>query len=199
MKFLRSKFLIILAGFISLYLYYVNDFGEKKTFIINYLDDIYYYNENAKKISRKRNIIFHSILLLLHFVLFLGLGWSYSVATIEIDLIFIIVLMLMASFVVNFFTFLGMLVKYKTQMYDTEFEHHKLSVVTMSCSIALFGFVISLVSFSFINHIFSFIVSIIMVLCSILNYYFVCSNYSKYNLVYEDETGKIERLFKKNI
>lgn len=190
--------LIILTAFFSVYWFYTFEFGENKTFIINYLDDIYYHNDN-KKLSRKKNIVLQSIILMLHIILMIGLILSYSVANIEKELILIIILLLIISFVLVLLSSFIMFSKYRNKMYDTEFEHHKYSILTMCCSITLLGFTTSLVSFGMAKHWVTFVISLIMVVLSILNYYFVCINYRNYSLVYENDRGEIERLFEKNI
>lgn len=187
--------LMIIPPFISVYLFYENDFGYKKTFIVNYLDDIYYYNENADKISKKVNILINSLILVLHILGLMSLLYSYKVSSGEEKLIVIIFAMLISSFIIFFVSMFSMCFKYKKKMYETEFSFHLISVILMTVSIALLGFSITLLNFGFIKHILFFIATVLITILSIINYYIICVNYRGYSLVYENEKKEIEKLF----
>lgn len=189
--------LIILFAFLSIPIYFNKQFGEKKTFVINYLDDIYYCNKDADKLSKKRTFITCFLILLLHIISFISVLWSYSKAGAEKNLIIIIFVLIIISFVSSLLGLLEYIGKYPKKMYHYNFELYKVGITTICTSVTLFGFAILLFNFNFLNHILLFIPLILMVVLSFFNFYYICSNYKTYSLVYEDGHNNVEQLFKK--
>jgi hypothetical protein len=188
--------LLILPSFISKYLYLDKQFGEKKTYIINYLDDVYY-SCDASKLSRKRSFIFYIASLIMHILVFLSTLYSFSKSSEEKYLLVVIFLLILISAGIGILGLLDYIGKYKNKMYHYEFDLYKRGITLVCSSLTLFGFAITLINFDILNHIFLIVLLLIMCILSFIHLHFVCVNYKTYVLVYEDENGKIEQLFKK--
>ena len=186
---------LIFNGFIYLFSYIKKDFGTKKTFIINYLDDIYYYRENPKNSNFKIMLIMHLLSGLLIFIVMCLFALLYKDNNDTLTAINMCVSLF--GLPINIITYLGVNKRYSKVMYHNEIIGYKLSLFNLFACLTIFFFSLLQFSICISNSWHIVIISIIPLILAVFEFKLTCKNYSQYRLVYQNDGGKREELFSK--
>ncbi|MEG1222296.1 MAG: hypothetical protein RSD69_01165 [Bacilli bacterium] len=178
------------------YTYYKEQFGHKQTYIVDYLDDIYY------KIDKPKNQYF-IINLILHIVSLLSVITSFvfllqRVYPTEDNLVTMIIFLLLGMAVyaiVNFFTLFTHQLYLKEEIYDNEIMPHTSSMVNLYISLLLLAIGICFLYQYFVYY--WYVVAFLFLSSgfSLIKYLLLSKKYSEYKLVYKEHDKEIQELF----
>lgn len=188
--------LLVFGGLLGLYELFTEKFGIKKSFVINYLDDIFYYMKDNKNHNFRKMILMHIIIAGLNSIVLVFCMLFYGFVDIDEILFIIVTIVMLISFVFNIVSFKGIPRRYMKKMYDKELTVYYYSFATLTSNILAFGFVAVLVRMAFKELWFMGVLMIIAVGIALYEYKLCCNNFSKYRLVYEKNGESIEELFK---
>ena len=183
--------LIILFGFVYLYNFIQKEFGTKKTFVINYVDEIFYYRNDSKNKKFIPTLLMHIISILV----LIGLLFLYISLGIE-DLIVINILIVLCAIVVNFFSLTGIYRHYDKIMYHNEISSYNMSLVNLCSTLSVVGFSVTLVFTNFKTYWFLIPITIFPLILAVFEFKYTCENYDEYKLVYKKDNDEMEELFK---
>lgn len=186
--------LIILFGFVYLYNFLKKEFGTKKTFVINYVDEIFYYRNESKNKKFIPTLLMHiiSVLVLIDLLFLYALFFEKSID----DLISINILIVLCAVVVNIFSFTGIYKNYDKIMYHNETSSYNMSLINLCSNLSVVGFSFTLIVTHFEKYWFVILISIIPLILAVFEFKYTCQNYEEYKLVYKKDNNKIEELFK---
>lgn len=178
------------------YTYYKDEFGHKKTYIVDYLDDIYYKIDKPKNQYFIINLILHIVSLLsviTSFVLFIK-----KVYPNEENLVTMMIFLLLGMAVyaiVNFFTLFTHQLNLKEEIYDNEIMPHTSSMVNLYMSLLLLAIGICFLYQYFDDYWYVVVFLLISSILSLIKYLLLSKKYSEYKLVHNEYDKEIQKLF----
>ena len=183
---------------VSAFYSYKTVFNTKKTFIIDYLDDIYYEIKNVKNQFFIANSILHFISIALVvtncFLIFKTLDTNNSYF---IFMLFLIICMMLYC-LIGVFTLFGIDMKYKKEIYDFEITSYNCSLVNFYAMLFIFGISIMPLSKEFTSYWLYSLLLLLGTICSLIEFVLVSKKYSEYNIVYKKYKSTAEILFPKD-
>lgn len=185
-------FILLLA--LIIFVYSIDhDLGYSKTFVINYLDDIYYKIDNPKNQYFKAELLSAAGLFLLNLGALIFLSFSNRPSGTPVDILgityfFITVITLFFIFFAFFYRR-----KMKEVMYVLDLSCYVASTCIFILSMILIGVYICLMTFSISTYWPLILFSVGLISLSYLQLACVCKKSSEYRLYYE-EHGKAPRI-----
>lgn len=189
------SFLTFLGLFFCKY-HYNNNFAINKTYIINYLDEIYYKRENVKN---KHYFIIIGLQAFALLAMFLSIGFfplsDYINNSNEENLLIIYTIIIFIYFLVSVFSFLFMPFKFKREIYDNEITGYKSYITLMYISILQLSFCILIFCIMPKDFLVNLILSSIVLILNIIGFIMISKEYSEYRLFYEEYEKDPRELF----
>lgn len=175
-------------------IYFKMDFAQEKIFLINYLDDVYY------KIDKRNNQYkkWYYLLLGLSFflmILFILLFAQFHADNENLTILFACVIIFLIIYgIINLLSILSTNISsFKEKIYDWEIEGYTWSLAKLYFSFCLLSSGISLLVLDFKHTWYFTLLTSIIFIIEIIEFYIVSKKYSEYKLVYS-EYEKDERL-----
>lgn len=196
-----SGFWMFLLLFIPIsgYQYYKEEFGSKKTFIIDYLDDIYYKMDKSTNQYFVINLLLH-LLSLISVITAIVLLFQKKVPTdssLETMIIFL-TLGIVVYAIVNFFTLFTQQLDFKTEIYDNEIISHTSSMVNLYMSLFPLAIGTCFLYQYFIDYWYITILLLVTAIFSMIEYLLLTKKYSEYKLVFKEHDKEETLLFPNN-
>lgn len=169
---------------------------EERTFIINYLDQLFYKREDTKNHFYFLSITIRVISLLL-------VAYIINKATINFattnefnqSLLTVLLIILMMSMFNVVLEFLSLPVNFKPEIYDNETDGYNITRLTLFIHFSVF----SVLGLLFLRdtqvYLELFCVSCVILLINIFDFVKVSKEYSKYELVYKENEKEARKLF----
>jgi len=188
--------IIVLGIFLSLKVIYINSF-EDKTFIINYLDDIFYRRKDSENKFYKWSIVIR-VLSLLTAIYYSTLFVDLESAT-NTQKGFLTTLMVLLMFLAfgSIIAITELPRKFKLEIYDNEIGGYNSSRLFLLIHFAIFAISILLNIYYFQEYLPFLIISFIMLGLNVFDYIKISLEYSKYVLVYQENDKNPRELFPK--
>ena len=192
--------LLILLGLYICAINYRNNFAIHKTYIINYLDDIYYKRDNTKNFHVILIIVLQALAL---FIMVLSIGFfsrlEFSTNSNEGILLVIFTIIIIIYSISSALIFLFIPFKFKQAIYDYEIEGYNAILTLLYISIFQLSFC-TLLYFKMPNFfLFNLISSLIVVALNLVEFIFISKGYAGYRLVYEENGKEPRELFPKRV
>lgn len=196
-----SGFWMFLLLFIPIsgYQYYKEEFDSKKTFIVDYLDDIYYKIDKPKNQYFVINMILHllaMISLIISFVLLLQRKFPTD-SNLETMIIFLLLGMGVYA-IVNFFTLFTHQLNFKVEIYDNEIMSHSSSMMNLYMSLLLLAVGTCFLYQYFADYWYVTIFLLVTAIFSMIEYLLLTKKYSEYKLVFKEQDKEEVILFPNN-
>ncbi|NLN80774.1 MAG: hypothetical protein GX132_05255 [Erysipelotrichia bacterium] len=176
------------------YQLYKTEFGVTKTFIVNYLDDIYYKIEKPKNQYFVANLMLHFCVLSLVISSFILLVFKETPIDKNTETMLAFLLLSIVTYVVIIlFTFLTHQTSIKEEIYDNEILPHTFSMVNFYMSLLPLSIGICVLHSNFKQYWYIVLILLFASLFSLVEYLLTTKKYSEYKLVYkEDDKEEIE-------
>lgn len=175
---------------------YVNSF-EEKTYIINYLDDIFYRrNESINKFYSKSMIIRIISVFTVFYYTTLFVNFESSTNT-EKGLLTTLVVLLMILIFSSIVAITDLPKKFKLEIYDNEIAGYNSSKLFLIVHFSIFSISVLFSIYNFTEYMLFFIVSSIILFLNSFDFLKVSFEYSKYVLVYQENDKNPRELFPK--
>ena len=181
---------------IIMWVIHVNSFREK-TYIINYLDDIFYHrNESTNKFYVFSMIIrVISILTILYYTTLLA---NFESATntqkaLLITFVFLLMILVFSSLV----AIMDLPKKFKLKIHDNDIAGYNSSKLFLFVHISIFSIAILLSIYNFHEYMLFFFVSTVILILNAFDFIKVSFEYSKYVLMYQETDKNARELFSK--
>lgn len=185
-------FLIPILG----YLYYKEEFSLKKTFIVDYLDDIYYKIDDSKNQYYAINLILHLISLFSAIISIVLLFQKNSFVDRNLETMTIFLLLGMILYMVaNFFTLLTQQRYFKTEIYDNEISPHTSSMVNVFMAFLSLAIGICFLYQYFNDYWYVIMPLLATTIFSTGEYLLTTKKYSEYRMVFKEHNNEIKDLF----
>lgn len=163
-----------------------------KTFIINYLDDIFYYridSANKKYISS----LIVRVLSLMTIFYYITLLQGFELSTNQekgllLALLFLIMFLLFASII----SITDLPKKFKHEIYDREIDAYNSSFFVLLIHLAIFVVAVLLLLYNLSDYLIFFVVSFVFLLLNVREFINLSLEYAKYVLMYQED-GKEPR------
>ncbi len=175
---------------------YFNSF-EEKTYIINYLDDIFYRRSETKNKFYVWSLIirFSSLFSIFYYVTLLnGIG---SESSAEGRMLVAMIFLLMILFFCALNAIIDLPRKFKTEIYDNEIAGYNSSKLFLAVHFAIFSNAILLCIIGFKEYLVFLIVSTILLVLNGFDFIKVSFEYTKYVLMYQENDKDPRALFPK--
>ncbi|MDD5292849.1 MAG: helix-turn-helix transcriptional regulator [Candidatus Izemoplasmatales bacterium] len=168
---------------------------EEKTYIINYLDDIFYRrNESTNKFYFASMIIRVTSIFTIFYYSTLLVNIE-STTSIESGLLTTLVVLLMVSIFSSIVSITDLPKKFKLEIYDNEIAGYKSSKLFLLVQFSIFSISILLSIHNFTEYMLFLIVSTIILFMNAFDFSRVSFEYSKYVLVYQENDKNPRELF----
>lgn len=174
-----------------------NIFTQKKTYIVNYLDDIFYQRDNKKNSSYIWSIIIRTISFfqgLYYVTLYIGIDFSQA-NKIQKGLLVALLFMLIFLIFSIFFSIIELPKKFKLEIYDNEFQGYYSTIFILLVQFVIVSIFVRYVFFEFLKYYPYLIMSIFALTINILDFIMISREYSKYMLVYKENDKEPRELF----
>ncbi len=180
--------------------YFNSEFGIRKTFSINYLDDVYYNLKNSKDEYFIIKVLLHVASLILAIISFGILNTKIDVLPENniYDMYMLTIIIIFVHIIVNFVTLFIRQREYKESIYDNEIRNYHANLINFYVALLMFCYVVVLQSLTFSRNWGLLIITFIIVGFSYFEFYLTSKKYSEYKLVYEEYGKEIRELFPKN-
>jgi hypothetical protein len=195
-KYENISYIILLGLPIALLLTGKNIF-ESKTYIINYLDDIFYQRDESSNNYYKFSFIIRTISVLAIFYytsLYTNIANMNGISREILGPFAFAMMILLFSFIL---AILELSKKYELKIYDDEIYSYKSTKLFLLTHFCIVSFAILLVVDNLSNYLELLIVSIILFLLNGIDFYLVSKSFGKYYLVYQKDEDKPRKLFSK--
>lgn len=174
-------------------------FGSKKTFSINYLDDIYYQIKNEKNQYYEASSFMRCIeVLMVLFAMILTLSPT-NISSSNSDIVILFGIFSFISFCISGFSMLFYKdKKLKKKIYDNEIDGYISKLVNLYNYSILIVIVSSLLSTDFKNFWYIGLLCFIAFVLSIIEFILISKKYNEYEMVYERFKEEPRKLFPDN-
>ena len=173
-----------------------DNYYKKRTFVINYLDDIYYKIDDNKNRSYKYMVLMTILILTMLLVLTISQYFIAIKNTGNLKIYFYIffgVSILFMVFMVNIFDGFGK--ELKKEIYDSEIQPYYIGFTIMSFGVLYLGMAI-VAAILLLQTFYYIIFACLILIISILVFYFITKEFKRYFLCY-DNGVEVVRLFSK--
>lgn len=190
------SFLIVLGIPLSIRLIYINSFDEK-TYIINYLDDIYYRRKESNNKFYFLSLLFRilSVVMFLYYITFLK-GYEQA-TTIERGLLITLIALIMFLIFGAISAITDLPKNFKLEIYDHEISIYNSSRFYLLVHFAIFTVAVMLTIFNSSNYLPFLISSGVFLIINCLDFVNISLEYSKYVLMYQENIKNPRELFPK--
>ncbi len=201
-------FIVQFSGFWSLLLlsiplagriYFKMDFAQEKIFLINYLDDVYYKIDKKNNQYKKWYYLLFGLSFLLTILIIL-LFAQFHIDDENLTILFACVIIFLVIYsIVNLLSILSTNIgSFKEKIYDWEIEGYTWSLAKLYFSFCLISSGISLMSLDFVHTWYFTLLTCIIFIIEIIEFYIVSKKYSEYKLVYSEYEKEERLLFPEN-
>ncbi len=190
--------LMILIALILSFIMFRNNYGIDKTYVISYLDDIYYKRKNLKNRFFSIQIILRLISLVTLVFCMLFIIYGKVIENINLrDMAIIMIMEYIISIIQISMSITNIKFKYKEEIYDDDISSYKSRFINFTISMFLLTSSVIL----YINNLIKFWVvlsfCIFNVIISGIDFLIESKNYSEYRLMYEENNKSPRELFQK--
>jgi len=188
--------LILLGIPLSMRAIYINSFDEK-TFIINYLDDIYYRRiESLNRLYSLSMVL--RILSLLSTFYYITLYKDFGLATdVQRGLLITLMVLIMVLMFGSIIAITELPKKFKLEIYDNEITGYNSSKFSLIIHFSIFSVAVMFAMYDF-NYYMTFLtVSFVFLVLNSLDFVNISLEYAKYTLMYQENNKNPRELFPK--
>jgi len=191
--------LLLITGIPLIYFLFRTVTYEKRTFIINFPDDIYYKRDSSTHKNYRLSKMFHYISLLLTLFYFYPIRFLDTEDNSKQGYIFtlVILIILLAYGTIN--TLIDVPKRFKLKIYEYEMTGYFSSAFLFLVHMAIFFTAILFCTISFKNHWIFLLISGIFLLINSINFYKISKEYSKYTLVYQEDIKEPKEILLKEL